>query len=194
MRYHDITTDDMKNGDGLRVVLWVAGCEHHCEGCQNPITWDPNDGLVFGEEAFEEICFELGKDHISGLTLSGGDPIYKPNRETTVTLCAYIKSLFPEKTIWLYTGYDFDDVLRMYVNGNISFSDIVLLNCVDVIVDREFEKDKLDVNYPWAGSTNQRVIDVKESLKEGKVVLHGSNQERWDTREIRSSENCGCCS
>ena len=186
MKYHNITKDDMRNGDGLRVVLWVSGCEHHCEGCQNPITWNPDDGLEFTTETIDEIYQELDKDYISGLTISGGDPLYSGNVASVIRLCKVVKMLYPEKTIWIYTGYKWEFIPH-YIEH---FKD--LLQNVDVLVDGRFEKDKLDVNYPWAGSTNQRVIDVQESLKLGKVVLYASNQERWYVGGLQRTENC-CC-
>ena len=108
MRYHDITTDDMKNGSGLRVVLWVSGCEHKCPGCHNPVTWDINDGLVFDDAAKLELFSELEKSYISGVTFSGGDPLHTQNREEVGKLICEIKEKFPKKTIWLYTGYNYD--------------------------------------------------------------------------------------
>ena len=90
MRYHNITKDDMLNGDGLRVVLWVAGCEHKCEGCHNPITWDPDGGLPFGEDEKSEIFTELDKPHISGITFTGGDPLYQSNINGVETLAKEI--------------------------------------------------------------------------------------------------------
>lgn len=187
MNYHDITHDDMKNGDGLRVVLWVAGCSHHCPGCQNPITWDPDDGKKFDEDAILEIYHEMEKDYISGLTISGGDPFYIRNVLHVLMLCRFMKQEFPEKTIWIYTGYTWEHLWQAY-----NFPES-MWKYVDVLVDGEFEQDKLDVNYPWAGSTNQRVIDVQASLKEGKVVLHESNQERRNAGEFQQRENCNCC-
>lgn len=170
MRYHDITHDDMKNGDGLRVVLWVSGCDHHCKGCQNPVTWDPNDGLLWSwGSSLQEIRTELEKDYISGLTISGGDPFYIDNVLTVLGICRYVKEQFPNKTIWVYTGYTFEDLI-----SSLNFPGD-LLTYIDVLVDGPFEQDKLDVNYPWAGSTNQRVIDVPKTLREGKVVLYESH-------------------
>lgn len=166
MNYHDITHDDMKNGDGLRVVLWVAGCEHHCKDCQNPITWNPNDGLFFDTNAIIEIYHELEKPYISGLTFSGGDPLFPGNRVETCHLCEYFKSMFPSKTIWIYTGYEWEEV------SDKKFLPYPLLRYVDVLVDGKFIPELKDATYPWAGSTNQRVIDVQKSLKEGSVILH----------------------
>ena len=100
MQYHNITKADMLNGEGLRVVLWTSGCLHHCHACQNAITWDPNDGLLFDENAKKEILEELEKDWCSGLTLSGGDPLYPENREEVAKLVTEIKKVFKMKTIW----------------------------------------------------------------------------------------------
>ena len=110
MRYHNITKDDMKNGDGLRVVLWLAGCEHHCPGCQNPITWNPEDGLEFNDTAKKEIFDQLDKDYISGITFSGGDPLHPANINGVLELIEEIRSKYPDKTIWLYTGYTWEQL------------------------------------------------------------------------------------
>ena len=161
MRYHNITKDDMLNGDGLRGVLWVAGCNHCCKECHNPITWDPNGGLEFDAAAKEEIFAELEKDYVSGITFSGGDPLHINNAYEVAELAKEIKETFPKKTIWLYTGAKWEEICRMD-----------LMEYVDVLVDGEFECDKKDANLHWKGSANQRVIDVKETLKTGNVVLH----------------------
>lgn len=169
MNYHNITHDDMNNGDGLRVVLWVAGCTHHCKNCQNPITWDFMDGIEFDNKAFHEICVELTKSYVSGLTLSGGDPLHPVNRYCISRLVKQVKRFFSHKTIWLYTGYTWE-----LINAD-SFYDRDILQYIDVLVDGRFEENLKDVNYHWAGSTNQRVINVQKSLKEGRVILHESN-------------------
>ena len=111
MRYHNITKDDMLNGDGLRVVLWVAGCGHHCKGCQNPITWDPNGGIPFDDAAKAEIFEQLDKDYISGITFSGGDPLYEANRADVTALAKEIKERYPKKDIWVYTGYEWESTI-----------------------------------------------------------------------------------
>ena len=100
----------MLNGDGLRVVLWVAGCGHACPGCHNPITWDAEGGLLFDQAAKAELFTELGKDYISGITFSGGDPLFPGNREEINELCREIRQKFPDKTIWLYTGYRWEEI------------------------------------------------------------------------------------
>lgn len=161
MHYHNITKDDMLNGDGLRVVLWIAGCSHGCKGCQNPITWDPDGGLEFGKAERQEIFAELAKDYISGITFSGGDPLHGQNVETVTALAKEIKETYPQKTIWLYTGSTWEEMESMEI-----------LRYLDVLVDGEFKIEELDVNLHWKGSANQRVIDVPTSLREKSVVLH----------------------
>ena len=161
MRYHNITKDDMKNGDGLRVVLWVAGCDHCCNECQNPLTWDPNGGIYFDEAAKTELFKELEKSYISGITLSGGDPLYRGNRQEVEALLKEIKHKFPQKTIWLYTG----NIWEME-------KEYQLTNYLDVMVDGEYQCEKRDTTLHWRGSTNQRVIDVQKSLETGHIVLH----------------------
>ena len=107
MRYHNITKDDMLNGDGLRVVLWVAGCAHCCKECQNPITWDPDGGLLFDENAKKEIFEQLDEKYISGITFSGGDPLHPANSLEVKNLMAEIKEKYPDKTMILYDDFYF---------------------------------------------------------------------------------------
>ena len=171
MNYHNITKDDMLNGDGIRVVLWVAGCEHHCEECQNPETWNYSSGIPFDNDALDEIEAELKKDYVSGITISGGDPFAPQNREEIHNLVRWLKYFCPSKTIWIYTGYKIEE-LSFYVEGTSIFGYPSILHYIDVLVDGKYEKDKRDVNLKWRGSSNQRVIDVKKSSKEGKIVLH----------------------
>ena len=104
MNYHNITKVDMLNGDGLRVVLWLAGCNHMCKDCQNPETWDECGGIPFDNYAKEELFEELGKDYVSGITFSGGDPLFPKNRDEVLSLLQEIDKKFPNKTIWMYTG------------------------------------------------------------------------------------------
>ena len=160
MRYHNITTDDMLNGDGLRTVLWVAGCVHRCRGCHNPITWDIDGGLIFDEAAENELFEKLRPDYISGLTFSGGDPLHPNNRDEVTRLCKRFRAEFPKKDIWLYTGYNYEDIAELEIVG-----------LVDVIVDGRFVAEQADAKLHWKGSANQRVIDVKETLKIGKIVI-----------------------
>lgn len=164
MNYHNITKDDMKNGDGLRVVLWVAGCSHHCPNCQNPVTWDPDDGVLFDENARKELLDIVSQDYISGITFSGGDPLFESNREEVYELIEYIKSVYPNKTVWLYTGYTFNDLKK--------FVPIGILNKIDVIIDGPYIEKFRDTSLKWRGSSNQRVINVRKTIDTGNIVLH----------------------
>lgn len=182
--FHNITVDDMKNGDGLRTVLWVAGCPHHCEGCHNKMTWDPNGGVPFTRYLEEEFWENLKKPHISGATFSGGDPLYEQNRPYIATMIRRIKEEFPDKTIWVYTGYD----VTLEEDGELYFSSDILeqkfpyeaAKLVDVIVDGRFDykRRKKDIEEGkqvlWRGSSNQRIIDVPASLKAGRIVERSS--------------------
>ena len=161
MRYHNITKDDMLNGDGLRVVLWVAGCDHCCPECQNPITWDPNGGLPFTEAERAEIFTELDKDYISGITFSGGDPLHPANITEVTNLAREIRKKYPNKTIWLYTGSLWDEIRNEEI-----------VKYLDVCVDGEFEAQKKDLKLKWKGSSNQRVINVPETIRRNEIVLH----------------------
>lgn len=154
----------MLNGDGLRVVLWVAGCNHCCKGCHNPVTWDPDGGLPFDEAAKQEIFEQLDKSYISGITFSGGDPLHPANRMGVRSLMEEIKQKYPDKTIWLYTGDSWENIVHY-----------PLLQYVDVLVDGEFIQEEKDAKLLWKGSKNQRVIDVKKTLNQHDAsipVLH----------------------
>lgn len=173
MNYHNITHDDMLNGDGLRVVLWVAGCNHHCPGCQNLVTWDPEDGIPFDVAAQLEIWAALHEPHCAGLTLSGGDPLYPENRVLITSLCAAVKKGFPDKTIWMYTGYLWHEVRQLAV-----------MKYVDILVDGPYIEALRSPTRPWVGSDNQHVIDVQKSLDEGRVILwRDQNGEKRKTSE-----------
>lgn len=161
MRYHNITKDDMLNGAGLRVVLWVAGCDHACEGCHNTTTWDICGGILFDEAGKNEIYEELKKDYVSGITFSGGDPLHPIHREEIGLLIQEIKTRFPTKTIWLYTGYEWEEIKR-----------IPFIRDIDVVVDGLFILALKNPNLQWKGSSNQKVIDVKQTYATGRIVLY----------------------
>ena len=185
MRYHNITKDDMLNGDGLRVVLWVAGCEHCCKDCQNPLTWDPDGGILFDDEAKRELFAQLDKEYISGITFSGGDPLHPANRFEVRSLMAEIKEKYPSKTIWLYTGDIWEKIC-----------DYPVMQYVDVVVDGEFHVEEKDPKLLWKGSKNQRVIDVKRTLAQDKTlspILHCPDYDQ-EYVDVKMSEFVkGCC-
>lgn len=161
MRYHNITNDDILNGDGIRVVLWVSGCEHKCFNCQNPITWNENDGLIFDKIAKNELYENLEKDYIKGITFSGGDPLHKSNIFEITNISKEIKQKFIKKDIWLYTGYTWEEIYNLEI-----------IKYLDVIVDGKYVDSLKDENLHWRGSSNQRVIDVKKTVKSNKIVLY----------------------
>lgn len=184
MNYLQITHEDVCNGDGLRVVLWLSGCSHHCYNCQNPQTWNPDSGIPFDKSAKQEIFDELSKDYISGLTLTGGDPLYENNLDEVLKLVKEIRISFPEKTIWLYTGFEWNQIMNMQVMQPIfSCKDLEskiqnilkrqeIIKMCDVLVDGEYIDEQKYLTLKFRGSKNQRVIDVKKSLAQNKVVLY----------------------
>ena len=155
MKYHNITHAYMLNGEGLRVVLWVSGGSHHCPACQNVITWNCNDGLEFDDAAKEEIFKDLEEDWCSGITLSGGDPLFKGNRADIVSLVCEIREKYPNKSIWLYTGYTWEELLE-------EDDDVikVILNNIDVLLDGKFILRLASEAIHYVGSSNQCIIDV----------------------------------
>ena len=190
MNFHNITYPDMNNGDGLRVVLWLSGCSHRCKGCQNPQTWDVNSGIPFDKYAKEELFRELSKDYISGITFTGGDPLHENNLEEVAKLIFEIRKTLPNKNIWIYTGYQIEDLdylkeTNKYLNGECDFESAInkeyenlirlkILSECDVLVDGKYKEELRDVSLHWCGSSNQRVIDIQESLEKGEIVLWSS--------------------
>lgn len=212
MNYHAITYPDQNNGSGLRVVLWLSGCSHKCKGCQNPQTWDANSGILFDESAKEELFRELDKDYISGLTLTGGDPLFESNLDDVLELVTEVNKRYnrtqyiddnnrinhnilnvsvnkirissTKKTIWIYTGYTWSDIwcnetaLRddygfdycKNISDNHRKRQQIISQC-DVLIDGQYIEEQRDITLKWRGSTNQRVIDCKKTLKEGKITL-----------------------
>lgn len=167
MNYHTITYPDQNNGDGLRVVLWLSGCSHHCYNCQNPQTWNPDSGIPFDESAKQEIFNELSKDYISGITFSGGDPLHENNLNEVLKLVQQIRISFPEKTIWLYTGFKIEDIVTRTQYEEICEmpndpSNIwlkrwdIISNYVDVLVDGEYIDTKTCSNRKMSIRSNNR--------------------------------------
>ena len=161
MNYLGIDKASISNGPGVRVVLWVSGCKIHCKGCQNPESWDFNAGKLFDETAKQELFNALNKPYIKGITISGGNPLDTLNE--IFILLNEIKSKFPNKDIWLYSGYTYDEIR----SSRERFKQI--LN-VDVLVDGPYIEEQRDIMLKFRGSKNQRLIDVKETLKQNKIV------------------------
>ena len=174
MRYHNITTADMMNGEGLRVILWLSGCSHHCYNCQNPVTWDENDGLIFDESAKKELFRELDKDYISGLTLSGGDPLHEANLDGVLELVNEIRLSFLNKTIWIYSGYRWSEIFNdgVYLTRDCAgWKRREIVKKCDVMIDDKYIDSLRDPQLKWRGSSNQHVINVEKSMIKGKIVL-----------------------
>ena len=154
----------MLNGDGLRVTCWVSGCSIRCFNCYNPQTWDFNSGIPFTDDTMQEILYDLSKPYIKGLTLSGGHPLDPHNAPEVLKIVKRVKMVFPNKDIWIYTGYVWEDIIKDDTLKEI-------LKRTDVLVDGAYVDELRDISLPFRGSSNQRIIDVQESLKQNQVIL-----------------------
>lgn len=190
LRYNKIRKQDIANGPGLRCSVFFQGCEHHCPNCFNPETWNPDDGKPFTDNEVELIIDILNNPHIKGLSLLGGDPLFGPCNDAGCSEEMYnflkrVKDIYPEKSIWIWTGYIFENFLNSYAEiedyqyGKLMNPKVLLLSqtklfmeYVDVIIDGPFIEAEKDFSLQYMGSKNQRVIDVQKSLKENKVVLY----------------------
>ena len=170
VNYGEIKKCDIANGEGVRVALFVSGCRHHCKGCFNSMTWDFNYGNEFTENEINRVIKELDHSYVSGLSVLGGEPLEHVNQQGLLPLLKRVKEKFPDKNIWCYSGYTFEtDIMgKMYNNWKETPE---ILSYIDVLVDGKFEEDKKDIKLRFRGSSNQRIIDVKKSLKENKAVL-----------------------
>ena len=177
MNYSGISECDVLNGTGFRVVLFVSGCSHRCYNCQNPKTWDKNFGHPFTEKTRQYIFNCLDKDYIDGITITGGDPLHENNLNEVLKLVQEIRISFPEKTIWLYTGYSYSEIFRgqsscLSQEGLNNFKRRKIIKLCDVLVDGEYIDEQKDLTLKWRGSKNQNCIDVKQSLAQNKMVLY----------------------
>ena len=184
MNYGNIKFNDIANGEGIRTSLFVSGCTHHCKHCFNPETWDFNYGNKFTEDVENKIIESLKPSHISGLTLLGGEPMEPANQKVLLEFVKRVKQIYPQKSIWCYTGYLFDEELLKPSRAHCPWTR-ELLSYIDVLIDGEFKYELKDITLRFKGSSNQRVIDVKESLKQNKVVLSVyNNKKSKNFREI----------
>ena len=161
MRYNTIRQLDIANGPGCRVSLFVQGCEFNCPGCFNVVAKDFEGGSLFTEQTKDAIFALAEPAYISGLSILGGEPLHPRNREDVLELVRQFKSKYPEKTVWIWTGYLLEDVFEDLVNSR-----------VDVVVDGSFKEDLKDLRLKYRGSSNQRVIDFKETLRTGDITLY----------------------
>ena len=164
MNYEKIDKCSVSNGSGVRTVLWVSGCDIHCRNCQNPQTWDFNSGIPFTDDTMQEILYDLSKPYIKGITLSGGHPLDPQNAPEVLKIVKRVKMVFPNKDIWIYSGYVWEDIIK-----NNTLKEI--LKYTDILVDGAYVDELRDISLPFRGSSNQRIIDVKKSLVENKVIL-----------------------
>ena len=170
MNYALIRKNDIANGPGVRVSLFVSGCRHHCKGCFNPETWNFSYGKPFTDEVIEEILRALKPDYIAGLSLLGGEPFEPENQAALVKLTSLARETYPKKKIWCYSGFTFEDRLSKGAVGDPEIC-LALLKNIDVLVDGTFKEDLKDASLLFRGSSNQNIIDMQKSLKEGKMIL-----------------------
>ncbi|MED9969075.1 MAG: anaerobic ribonucleoside-triphosphate reductase activating protein [Ruminococcus sp.] len=163
MNYAEIKTCDIANGEGVRVSLFVSGCTHHCKNCFNRETWSFDFGKPFTKEVEDYIISELAPSYIDGLTLLGGEPFEPQNQRALLPFLKRVRSLYPNKSIWCYTGYLFDTELLGESRARCEVTD-EMLSLIDVLVDGEFVQELYNISLQFRGSSNQRIIDVKKSL------------------------------
>lgn len=170
MNYGTIKPTDIANGEGVRVSLFVSGCTHHCPGCFNYVTWDFNYGKPFTKETEDEILNLLSRNYIDGLSLLGGEPMEPCNQRCLVNLVDLFKKKYPNKTLWIYTGYTYDEDL---IPGGKAYCEVTdrILNQCDVMVDGEFVESLKDISLKFRGSSNQRILNIRETRKRNAIVF-----------------------
>jgi len=168
--YGDIKKVDVANGVGVRVSIFVSGCPHHCKGCFNEETWNFEYGQPYTKKQEDDIIKYMAPDHITGLTLLGGEPMFPTNQEALLPFLLELKKALQKKTVWIYTGFTFEELFDEKMRCCTKYTEGIL-SCTDILVDGPFLIEKKNISLPFRGSENQRIIDVKESLKEGKPVL-----------------------
>ena len=164
MNYEKIDKCSVSNGVGVRTVLWVSGCDIRCRNCHNPQTWDFDSGIPFTEETMQELLYDLSKPYIKGLTLSGGHPLDPHNAPKVLEIVKRVKMVFPNKDIWIYSGYVWEDIIKDNTLKEI-------LKCTDVLVDGAYVDELRDISLAFRGSSNQRIIDVNKTLNSNEVIL-----------------------
>ena len=177
MNYGQIYYNDVANGVGCRTALFVSGCTHHCKGCFNEMTWDFNYGEPYTKEVENEIVESLKPSYIAGLTILGGEPMEIVNQKEVRTLLKRIKEEVPRASIWIYSGYLWEELTDLSNKRCHGDDTNAILSMTDILVDGEFMEDKRNLMLRFRGSENQRIIDVKESIKNGRVVLSKYNDK-----------------
>jgi len=175
MHYGNIKLNDIANGEGIRVSLFVSGCTNHCKECFNPETWNFEYGNPYTDETEQFILDNLNSNFVNGLTLLGGEPFEPKNQPVLLGLVKKVRALYPSKTIWAYSGFRFEDeLLKEGSYPNCEYT-LELLKNIDILVDGRFDRDLKKITLNFRGSSNQRIIDVQQSLKQNKVVLSPLN-------------------
>ena len=177
MNYANIKFNDIANGEGIRVSLFVSGCTHHCKNCFNKVAWDFNYGKPFTKEVEDKIIAALKPEHINGLTLLGGEPMEPANQKGLLEFVKRVKQIYPNKSIWCYSGYLFDKELLSPSRAHCPWTK-ELLSYIDILVDGKFVEELKDITLRFKGSSNQRVIDVQKSLLLNTVVLSPYNNKK----------------
>ena len=170
MNFAAIKPSDIANGPGVRVSLFVSGCTNHCENCFQPETWDFDYGEPFDAETENELLALLGRPYIKGLTILGGEPFEPSNQRALLPFVRHVRDSYPEKTIWMYSGFTFEELTTPGSHPNCE-STLPLLSEIDVLVDGRFVEKLKNLSLRFRGSSNQRLIDMKKTLIEGRVVL-----------------------
>ncbi|MDD6038630.1 MAG: anaerobic ribonucleoside-triphosphate reductase activating protein [bacterium] len=170
MYYGALKKTDIANGPGVRVALFVSGCTHHCKECFNPETWDFTYGEEFTDVVRNELFEALAPDYIQGLSVLGGEPFEPSNQRVLAELFRVVRERFPQKTIWVYSGYTLEDELMSESRARCEVTDEIL-TMIDVLVDGEFVLEKKNISLKFRGSENQRIIDMKATLREGKTIV-----------------------
>lgn len=178
MRYAQIRSMDISNGEGVGVSLFVQGCDRHCFNCFNSETWDFNGGKEWTEEAKNKFMELIDRPYIRRISVLGGEPLAEQSLDEVLSLIKEIRISFPEKTIWLYTGYELSEIIKQEQYEKVSGIPSVwskrwkIISNIDVLVDGEYIDEQKDLTLKWRGSKNQHVIDVKQSLAQNKMVLY----------------------
>ena len=175
MNYAQVYTCDIANGVGARTTLFVSGCTHHCKDCFNEIAWDFNYGKPFTKEVEDVLIQETDHPYIEGLSILGGEPIEVVNQKALRPFIERFKEVLPDKTIWIYSGYTWEELHDASNKRCHSDDTDEILKRIDILVDGRFKADLKDITLRFRGSSNQRIIDVQASLKEGRVVLSRMN-------------------
>lgn len=172
MNYGEIKKNDISNGIGVRTSLFVSGCRHHCKDCFNAQTWDFSFGNAFTEQTMIEILEACEPDWINGLSLLGGEPFEPENQRVLLPFLVMFKEKFPNKDIWCYSGFTFEEITGKVKSRAKTDVSAEMLSLIDVLVDGRFEESKKDITLKFRGSSNQRIIDVKKTLTEKRIVLY----------------------